>query len=71
MDQISVLIKAMCSRKKMLEEMTQNDTSKNVLHSLKRKAAYLSGKIAEAEERKSGLYEDWVMGLLIKRSIRD
>ena len=59
MDQISVLIKAMCSRKKMLEEMTQNDTSKNVLHSLKRKAAYLSGKIAEAEERKSGLYEDY------------
>lgn len=66
MDQISVLIKAMCSRKKMLEEMTQNDTSKNVLHSLKRKAAYLSGKIAEAEERKSGLYEDWVMGLFDK-----
>ena len=66
MDQISVLIKAMCSRKKMLEEMTQNDTSKHVLHSLKRKAAYLSGKIAEAEERKSGLYEDWVMGLFDK-----
>ena len=63
MDQIGVLIKAMCSRKKMIEDMAKNDSSKNVLHSLKRKAAYLSGKIAQAEERKSGLYEDWVMGL--------
>lgn len=63
MDQIGVLIKAMCSRKKIIEDMTKTDTNKNVIHSLKRKAAYLSGKIDQAEERKSGLYEDWVMGL--------
>lgn len=66
MDQIGMLIKAMCSRKKIIEEMIRSDNNKNILHSLKRKAAYLSGQIAQAEERKSSLYEDWVTGLFDK-----
>lgn len=63
MDQICTLIKAMCSRKKMIQEMMQGDSDKNVLLSLKRKEAYLSEKITQAENRKMALYEDLVTGL--------
>lgn len=63
MDQICTLIKAMCSRKEMMREMTQGDGDKNVLLSLKRKEAYLSGKITQSEERKATLYEDFATGL--------
>lgn len=66
MDQINILIKAMCDRKKMLDMVNTSQGGKNALLSAQKKMLALEVKIAEAEERQHTLYADYADGLLDK-----
>lgn len=64
MDQIHVLIKGMCERKKLLDKVKTANGGKNALLSAQKKMMALNVKIAETEERQATLYEDYAVGLL-------
>lgn len=64
MDQIHVLIKGMCDRKKMLEMVNTSQGGKNALLSAQKKMLALNVKIAETEEKQTKLYENFADGLL-------
>lgn len=66
MDQINLLITAMCDRKKMLDKVNTSQGGKNALLSAQKKMLALEVKIAEAEERQHTLYADYAEGLLDK-----
>ena len=64
MDQIHLLIKGMCDRKKMLDMVNTSQGGKNALLSAQKKMLALQVKISETEERQHKLYEDYADGLL-------
>ena len=64
MDQIHILIKGMCDRKKMLDMVNTSLGGKNALLSAQKKMLALQVKISETEERQHKLYEDYADGLL-------
>ncbi len=64
MDQIHLLIKGMCDRKKMLDMVNTSQGGKNALLSAKKKMLALQVKISETEERQHKLYEDYADGIL-------
>lgn len=64
MDQIHLLIKGMCDRKKMLDMVNASQGGKNALLSAQKKMLALQVKISEAEERQHKLYEDYADGIL-------
>lgn len=64
MDQIHLLIKGMCDRKKMLDIVNTSQGGKNALLSAQKKMLALQVKISETEERQHKLYEDYADGIL-------
>ena len=64
MDQIHLLIKGMCDRKKMLDMVNTSQGGKNALLSAQKKMLALQVKISETEERQHKLYEDYADGIL-------
>lgn len=64
MDQIHLLIKGMCDRKKMLDKVNTSQGGKNALLSAQKKMLALQVKISETEERQHKLYEDYADGIL-------
>lgn len=64
MDQIQVLIKSMCDRKKLLDKMNTSSGGKRSMLSAEKKMVALTVKIAETEERQGQLYENFADGLL-------
>ena len=64
MDQIHLLIKGMCDRKKMLDMVNTSQGGKNALLSAQKKMLALQVKISETEERQHKLYEDYADGVL-------
>ncbi len=64
MDQIHLLIKGMCDRKKMLDMVNISQGGKNALLSAQKKMLALQVKISETEERQHKLYEDYADGIL-------
>lgn len=64
MDQIHFLIKGMCDRRKMLEQVNTSQGGKNALVSAQKKMLALEVKISETEERQHKLYEDYADGVL-------
>ncbi len=64
MDQIHILIKSMCDRKKMLEMVNTSQGGKNALLSAQKKMLALNVKIAETEEKQTKLYENFADGIL-------
>ena len=64
MDQIHLLIKGMCNRKKMLDMVNTSQGGKNALLSAQKKMLALQVKISETEERQHKLYEDYADGIL-------
>lgn len=64
MDQIHLLIKGMCDRKKMLDMVNTSQGGKNALLSAQKKMLALQVKISEIEERQHKLYEDYADGIL-------
>ena len=64
MDQIHLLIKGMCDRKKILDMVNTSRGGKNALLSAQKKMLALQVKISETEERQHKLYEDYADGIL-------
>lgn len=64
MDQIHVLIKSMCDRKKLLDKITTSRDGKNILLSTQKKMLALSVKISEMEEKRTQLYMDYAEGIV-------
>lgn len=64
MDQIHVLIKSMCDRKKLLDKITTSKDGKNILLSTQKKMLALSVKISEMEEKRTQLYMDYAEGIV-------
>lgn len=64
MDQIHNLIKVMCDRIKLLEEMRSETCDKGALYSAKRKIMNLQYQYTKAEETSASLYEDYAEGIL-------
>ena len=64
MDQINLLIRSMCDRKKMLDKINTSGGGKNALLSAQKKMMALQVKISETEARKTKLYEDYADGIL-------
>ena len=64
MDQIHLLIKGMCDRKKMLDMVNTSQGGKNALLFAQKKMLALQVKISETEERQHKLYEDYADGIL-------
>lgn len=64
MDQIHLLIKGMCDRKKMLDMVNTSQGGKNALLSAQKKMLALQVKISETEEHQHKLYEDYADGIL-------
>ena len=65
-DQIQLLIKSMCDRKKILQKMKSDTSEKNAFYEAAAKVRILERKIAQTEERNSMLYEDFVGGIVEK-----
>lgn len=66
MDQIQLLIKSMCDRKKLLEKMRSSTNEKNVFYEAGAKVRALERKIVQAEEKNTTLYEHFVSGIVEK-----
>lgn len=66
MDQIQNLIKSMCDRKLLLQKMKNETKENNIFYEAAAKVRILERKIAQAEERNVGLYEDYVAGIVEK-----
>lgn len=64
MDQIRNLIQAMCDRKHLIEILMEPNSEKSISVSIQKKIGSLSYRIAQTEERKVTLYEDFAEGLL-------
>ena len=63
-DQIQFLIRAMCDRKKLIEEIKRKNDPSGKLFAAKRKAAQLRVELKKTEERSGKLYEDIADGLI-------
>ena len=66
MDQIQILIKSMCDRKKLLQKLKSDSSEKNAFYEAGAKVRILERKIAQAEEKNTVLYEDYVGGIVEK-----
>ena len=66
MDQIQNLIKSMCDRKLLLQKMRNETKENDIFYESAAKVRMLERKIAQAEERNVGLYEDYVAGIVEK-----
>lgn len=66
MDQIQNLIKSMCDRKLLLQKMKNETKENDIFYEAAVKVRMLERKIAQAEERNVGLYEDYVAGIVEK-----
>lgn len=66
MDQIQNLIKSMCDRKLLLQKMRNETKENDIFYEATAKVRVLERKIAQAEERNAGLYEDYVAGIVEK-----
>ena len=66
MDQIQILIKSMCDRKKLLQRLKSDSSEKNAFYEAGAKVRMLERKIAQAEEKNTVLYEDYVGGIVEK-----
>ena len=66
MDQIQNLIKSMCDRKKLLQRLKSDSSEKNAFYEAGAKVRMLERKIAQAEEKNTVLYEDYVSGIVEK-----
>ena len=66
MDQIQILIKSMCDRKKLLQRLKSDSSEKNAFYEAGAKVRMLERKIAQAEEKNTVLYEDYVSGIVEK-----
>lgn len=70
MDQIQILIKSMCDRKKLLQRLKSDSSEKNAFYEAGAKVRMLERKIAQAEEKNTVLYEDYVGWDCRKRGLR-
>lgn len=66
MDQIHLLIKSSCERKKMIQDLLEASNDGGAIRSLEKKIASLSFQIKQLEERISSLYMDYADGILDK-----
>ncbi|MCC8125905.1 MAG: recombinase family protein [Clostridiales bacterium] len=66
MDQINLMIKAMCDRGRMVKCLMDGKDEGSKVASIQKKITSLSYRIEQTEERKTVLYEDYVGGLLEK-----
>ena len=66
MDQIQILIRSMCDRKKLLQKLKSDSSEKNAFYEAAAKVRMLERKIAQAEEKNTVLYEDYVGGIVEK-----
>ena len=66
MDQIQILIRSMCDRKKLLQKLKSDSSEKNAFYEAGAKVRMLERKIAQAEEKNTVLYEDYVGGIVEK-----
>lgn len=63
-DQIQFLIRAMCDRKKLIEEIKRENDPSGKLFAAKRKSAQLRVEFRKTEERSGKLYEDLAEGII-------
>jgi hypothetical protein len=64
MDQIHILIKSMCDRKKLLDKVNTSRGGKNALLSAQKQMMALNAKIIETEDKQTKLYENFAGGIL-------
>ena len=66
MDQIQILIKSLCDRKKLLQKLKSDTSEKNAFYEAGANVRMLERKVSQAEEKNATLYENYVCGIVEK-----
>lgn len=66
MDQIQILIRSLCDRKKLLQKMKTDTSEKNAFYEAGANVRMLERKVSQAEEKNATLYENYVCGIVEK-----